>query len=176
MKNISLFKKGFTVLELLIVLFIMTILLSIALVSFTRGSRNAENKTRIANFQLVQLALEEYRAQCKVYPVELELDAQNDYSSPSECIITFEQVLDPSIAVAVDSGEFQYQPLKSQSSQSGVCTAYHLSVELLEPSGFLEGDNDYGGPSGGWEGCVSFGGGIDAVDPWYDIVYGTNEQ
>ena len=180
MKNKFSLEKGFTVLELLIVLFIMTILLSIALVSFTRGNRNTQNKTRIADFQLVQLALEEYRGQCKVYPEELVLDADNNYpgaspySSTQDCSIEFGQMLPPQIATKVDDGVFEYISLKNGNSQNGVCTAYHLSTKLLDPSGFLEQDDDYGGDPA-WPSCASGINHVDQVDPWYDVVYGTNQ-
>ena len=176
MKNKLSFEKGFTVLELLVVLFIMTILLSIALVSFTRGNRNTQNKTRIADFQLVQLALEEYRAQCKVYPDELKLDTSNNYpgSLNSECLLKFGEILPPTIAAKVDAGDFEYKSLRGNSSPDGACSAYHLSVELLDPSKFLEGDSDYDGSSE-WPACESGNNHVDEGDPWYDVVYGTNQ-
>lgn len=160
-------QKGFTVLELLVVLFILTILLSIVLISFTRGNKNTKNKVSISEFNLVQVALEEYRAQCKVYPVELDTGANNAYPGGPDCILKFGEILPENI----DLANFSYASLRSEFSGSGVCSAYHLSRELYDPSRYLEDDDDWGGDSN-WTACQSGPNEADYADPWYDIVYG----
>lgn len=162
--------KGFTVLELLVVLFIMTILLSIVLMSFTRGNKNTKNKVIVSEMRLVQIALEEYRAQCKVYPRSLDVHAQNTYpGTGSNCILEFGQLVPPDINLS----EFNYVPLRSASTAIDVCTAYHISRELYLPSHYLDEDYDWHGDPQ-WKSChagqdvVSY----QDVDGWYDIVYG----
>ncbi|MCB9808951.1 type II secretion system protein [Candidatus Nomurabacteria bacterium] len=172
--------KGFTVLEFLVILFIMTILLSIVLTSFTRSRRNTQNKISISDFRNVQIALEEYRAQCKVYPKELEGSVNNAYPGSTSsagyerCILEFGQVLDPETAQKLNDStlEFRYTPLQNNqnnASPSGAYSAYHLSTQLLLPSGFLNEDSDFGG-NGSW----STGSHVEYKDTegWYDLVVG----
>ena len=174
MKYFSSESKGFTVLELLVVLFIMTILLSIVLVSFTKGNKNTKNKVDVSEVRLIQVALEEYRAQCRVYPVRLETSARNTYPYPGgalECILEFGQLLPDNI----DLSDFNYASLRQTVAQSGVCSAYHISRELYTPSRYLDNeDSDWPGDPN-WSSCQS--GNPNSVDykdanGWYDLVYG----
>jgi prepilin-type N-terminal cleavage/methylation domain-containing protein len=173
MKNFTFLKKGFTVLELLVVLFIMTVLISIVLASFTKGNKNTQNKVSVSEVRLVQVALEEYRAQCRVYPSELNPNANNSYpvaGISQECILELGDLVPDDI----DLNDFEYAALRSSASDSGVCNAYHISRELYTPSRYLNEDDDWGG-DGDWIQCMFSGtDDVDHDDPsgWYDLVYG----
>ena len=163
-------------LELLVVLFIMTILLSIVLISFSRGNRNTQNKVSVSQVQLVQLALEEYRAQCRVYPSSLDLDTNNNYpgSFNNQCLVEFGQIVSPEIMDELEN--FEYTALESSSSIPDACSAYHLSIQINQPSRFLDEDADFEGAAE-WVGCGTSGNHVEYTDAdgWYDITEGVRE-
>ena len=61
-------KKGFTVVELLIVIVIIGILASITIVSFTSTQQRSRDETRTSDISKVQRALEKYHTANGVYP------------------------------------------------------------------------------------------------------------
>ena len=61
-------QRGFTLLELLVVITIIGILAAILFASFDGARQDAKNKALMSEFREVQLALEVYKAQYGVYP------------------------------------------------------------------------------------------------------------
>lgn len=63
-------KKGFTLLELLVVIGIIAILISMAAVSYTSAQKKARDSRRNADVSALQKAMEQYYSLCKnLYPV-----------------------------------------------------------------------------------------------------------
>jgi prepilin-type N-terminal cleavage/methylation domain-containing protein len=175
MKNNS----GFTVLEMLIVLAIITILIAIAIFSFDRGRSQTNDRVAVSDLRSAQLALEEYRAQCQVYPKDdagrISLDAQNNFpgSAANQCSLALKHVWPPK----VDYEQFEYVALynSSGSGHQDACSGYHINVAISpENEGLLDEDDDYTGAMG-WESCGGFGADhVDSLDPdgFYDVVVG----
>lgn len=61
-------KKGFTLIELIIVISIIVILLGILLTSFQGVKRTSRDTQRKADLEQIRAALEIYRADCSLYP------------------------------------------------------------------------------------------------------------
>jgi prepilin-type N-terminal cleavage/methylation domain-containing protein len=70
MKNISTPKKGFTLVELIVVIAIIGILTGIVTTNFASSRSRARDAKRISDLGHIQLALELYFDRCKQYPQE----------------------------------------------------------------------------------------------------------
>jgi prepilin-type N-terminal cleavage/methylation domain-containing protein len=154
--------RGFTMVELLVVISIMTlvVIMSFANINQTRGA--ARDKVRMSNIQDIRLSLEQYKVQCGEYPATLELDADNGNCPDG---FTLGDVLDeiPTSPTYSDEPPF-YQEVAYSSSYNGYyyaglstrnngpCFEYHLAVPLEGPyhnstsqystGGFLSEDYD----------------------------------
>ncbi|MFH1826961.1 MAG: type II secretion system protein [bacterium] len=65
-------KSGFTLLELLIVLGIMTILFMLGLASYPSTQKKARDSARIADLNNIRASLEIYRSNNSFYPIDWE--------------------------------------------------------------------------------------------------------
>lgn len=79
--------KGFTFVELLVVVTIIAVLSSVAIVSFQSTNRNSRDAKRKADLEQVRAALELYRAENGVYPDDVSFgstitDGTNTYLNP----------------------------------------------------------------------------------------------
>ncbi len=162
---------GFTILELLMVIFMITLILGIVLVSFSRAKKNVSDDQKLAQLDLVRLALEQYRAQCKVYPNTFALTADNAYpGTQSTCSVTLGDFIVPDTDVTL----FSYQALGATGIGSGYCSAYHIAVQLEERvpnQGKLARDDDWtvSGNQGPCSGASAIS--SDDATGWYDIKH-----
>jgi len=69
MKKFTLFKKGFTLVELMVVIAIISLLTGIIVSNLTSSRAKARDAKRISDVGQIQLALELYFDRCKSYPV-----------------------------------------------------------------------------------------------------------
>ncbi|MFT7016586.1 MAG: prepilin-type N-terminal cleavage/methylation domain-containing protein, partial [Candidatus Paceibacteria bacterium] len=70
-------KKGFTLIEMLVVIGIALTLLVIMLVNLNDSRKKARDNVRVADISTIRLALEEYRVACGVFPTRLDITANN---------------------------------------------------------------------------------------------------
>lgn len=162
--------KGFTILELLMVMLMITLLIAMVLVGFSRAKKNVNDDELLANLDLVRLGLEQYHSQCKVYPDQLDRTANNGYPGSPLCPVTLNDFLVPTL----DLSPFTYQALGPTGANSGYCSAYHISVQLEERilnQGNLANDHDWTG-SPDLDAC-SGGSTINSndTDGYYDIKH-----
>lgn len=73
--------KGFTLMEMLIVLAIISILILIAIPNVTKHSKSIDEKGCEAYVQMIQSQVEAYKMEHKLYPETLEALEENDYIS-----------------------------------------------------------------------------------------------
>jgi prepilin-type N-terminal cleavage/methylation domain-containing protein len=79
MKNIHT-KKGFSLIEVLIVIAIIGILVSLAIPSYSNNKKNARDVERITEIDTISLALDMYYSVCKRYPATLTVTANDGCS------------------------------------------------------------------------------------------------
>lgn len=80
--NNRIFNKGFTLIEILVVVSIISLLSAIIFASFKDAREQATNKSVKTELKETQLAIELYKAQNGSYP-----PAQEDTSAPVSCVI-----------------------------------------------------------------------------------------
>lgn len=70
-KNNVQYNKGFTVLELLVILGIITILIGLVLVGLNAARKHSNDERKVASLKTVALGLREYFNICRAYPVNM---------------------------------------------------------------------------------------------------------
>lgn len=160
--------KGFTLIEVLVVITLIAILLAIVLANISGTKTKSRDNVRIANIQTIRLALEEYRASCGVFPYSLAPTTRNgkaNSSGSSECSKSFgdimkhlpilperstPSVLEETLIVSPASMYNNYFYSGLSKEPGGPCYDYHLGVELEfaedndQPSSkYLDEDHDF---------------------------------
>jgi prepilin-type N-terminal cleavage/methylation domain-containing protein len=128
MKN-TLFKKGFTVLEFLIVVAIMAILIGLILVGLTAARKNSRDQSRVSNVQNIAVGLAQFYDICRVYPVSL------DSTTVYPCLDnkTFASLVPDIEKFAFNTGGEYFYASLADPIEADVCTSMHVGV-LLETS------------------------------------------
>lgn len=142
-------ERGFTLVELLVVITIIAVLSAIAMVSYSNVLKTSRDSKRLSDLKLIQSALEEYHADQIYYPDE-GLNLANDTSitncsgNVSTCTVTrtyLNQI--PKDPLSNQSYCFRSMISSSQtgnncgfgwySSYSSRCQYYHLCATLERP-------------------------------------------
>jgi len=95
-------KKGFTLLELLVVISIIGILMAIGVVSFTTAQKKSRDSRRRGDMKAVQKALE----QC--YSLDVEYPASITFGSDLDCATSTETVMELIPLDPKDSAPYEY--------------------------------------------------------------------
>lgn len=153
--------KGFTLIEIMVVVAIIIILVSIAILAGTSARSIARDNERVNNIAILRLKLEAYRDQKGVYPPTLDKLVSEKYIS--------------SIPVGTSGHEYKYAG--EAYTSGGACTDYHLGVLFETKSSALDkavkkvaGNSCIGGgvSSVPFNANVPFGNATDNL--WYDVV------
>jgi len=132
-------KNGFTLVELLIVISIISILSTIGAVVYTSVVKNSRDQQRLKDLQTIKQALELYRSDISYYPAEGDFILKTALSlvSPSDATKVY---LDPLPGDPVSSQNYVYLAFDSSGarcSTSGLkCTKFTLCAKK-EGSGVL---------------------------------------
>jgi len=149
-------KKGFTIIEVLVVVAVLTILVVLVLVNVSSVRVQSRDRVRIADIQEIRLAVEEYRTRCGEYPSGLG-DATNNGCPAGTTMGDFlaqvpenpdyvnepEYYADNLYNVANTYNGYMYAGLTS--SLGGKCFDYHVGVPLESgpgTEGYLSEDHD----------------------------------
>ncbi len=160
--------KGFTVLELLVVIGIIGLLVALALVGLNRAREKSRDDSRISNIRVVQMALQEYHTACREYPAELSGPViPCDYAG-----VSFSEFL-PVVPVNPGGTPFQYFSYVDAGGGTA-CVGYHIGVELEIPdNAALNTDDDFDSQTLIPYACpgtnASFNASDDTAVPLYDF-------
>lgn len=121
-------KKGFTLVELLVVVTIIGILMAIALVNYRIFLQKGEDAQRKADLRFLQSALEQYNADAHYYPFSITPETPLAFGSK---IYLNKVPLDPTGEV------YLYEPSGTGCGSGDAeknCTGYCLYANLAAPS------------------------------------------
>jgi prepilin-type N-terminal cleavage/methylation domain-containing protein len=138
-------KKGFTLVEILTVVAIMSILIGIMTVSFGDARAKSRDAKRISDIAQIQLILEYYYEKNNMYPLSLNDLNSEDFTKVPE---------------APQPGDSEYKYAVSQNKKR-----YHLGITLETDNEVLRRDADYTSPVLGWTGSFNGEGNV------YDVVF-----
>ncbi len=124
------FHKGFTVLELLIVIAIMCILMGLILVGLQSARSHSRDEDRVTNLQTVVVGLTQFYDVCRNYPQTLDPATTCSSLLPSgKTLVDFI----PDIAsynFNQTGSDYTYTALTTDPLTANDCTNFHIAVKL----------------------------------------------
>ncbi len=119
--------KGFTVLEFLIVVTIISILVGLILVGLNAARSNARDQKKIADLQRIALGIQQYHDICREYPASLDTGQTCDNlgGSAIESIIA-----DLKNYEFNTGGDYHYTAIADDVKNPDTCSSFHLWVQL----------------------------------------------
>ena len=122
------FKKGFTLIEIIIVIGIMAVLTAIIIPSLTAVRAKNRDTERIADIGTIQLGLLNYYSKNDYYPTSIDPAVNSDILQ----YITHDALYDSYGSL------YTYVPLTRNSGGSAPCTSYHLGAALEAPNSQID--------------------------------------
>lgn len=119
-------KKGFTIIEIMIVVGIMVLLVAVVIVAGNKARAVARDNQRVSDIAIIRLKLESYRDQNGYYPAKLDT-----LVSGSPKYMNVNLLKDPTGA------SYDYRGV-SVGTTEGKCASYHLWVKLEEKNSSLK--------------------------------------
>jgi prepilin-type N-terminal cleavage/methylation domain-containing protein len=119
--------KGFTVLEFLIVMAIMSILIGLILVGLTAARAHSRDQAKISNLQTIAVGITQYHDICREYPSSL---------SATETCGGLQGSTLANLIPEIDSYQFNtgrdynYAAIALDTDDLDTCSSFHLSVSL----------------------------------------------
>ena len=167
MKNLK-NKKGFSLVELLVVITIMAILSVVAYVAVGGQTVKAKNSRRMQDLTAIQSALEIFYADNGKYPEDLDLGA-TDTGSTKDLVpkympkMALDPVMNKKYTYQTGSNYTKYQVAATIENDDGVYEAYVIgnSGTDIITSGFKFTISTTG--PGSWRGCTTVISGEDCV-------------
>lgn len=112
--------KGFTLMELLIVIAIMAILVSLGAASYSTAQKSSRDARRRSDMKAIQNAVEQYLANTKAYPIaETDLDVGNAYFPGGRPV-------DPKFTVPADLYKYTLPAVITDTAGSSYCVCAKL--------------------------------------------------
>lgn len=133
MTSLKLKQRGFTIIELLIVIIVIGILATLVITTFSGIQRNARNRTREADVNAVHSQLEYYYGNNGVYPTLGNLN-DTDWRSSNLASLDEEALKDPqsddaTLVGAPAAEAYSYVASPTGCDNSGTdCTGYTLTA------------------------------------------------
>ncbi len=154
-------KKGFTLIELMVVIAIIAILSTIIIASLGKAKAKSRDAKRVSDIANLQVTLELYFDKCNAFPATLALSANTGCPSGTNLGSFITVIPSPP---ANPNGETTYK----YAGLNAGCTDYHLgsTLELSDPAGTLHDDLDAAQVS---QGNVCGGTDFPGTDPVYDV-------
>lgn len=152
-------KRGFSLIEMLVVLAIIGIILAIVLASLSASKQKARDDKRVSDIATLRLVLEQYYDLCNQYPPTLTSGA----SAGCPAGQTLGSLISE-IPVTPEGGAYTYTAFGS----GAVCRSYHISALMERAGTTILGDDDdlLTAPTGLCSGSNAF---VSGQDPRYDV-------
>ena len=122
------FHKGFTVLELLIVIAIMCILMGLILVGLNAARSHSHDEDKVTNVQTVVVGLTQYYDACRSYPATLDPTTACP-SLGTKMLADFIPNL-ASYNFNQPGSDYMYTGLTVDTTDHSDCTNFHIGVKL----------------------------------------------
>ncbi len=119
-------KKGFTLIELMIVITVIAILSAIALFAFTRVQRQARDAKRKAELKTIQTAIIAFNADNGVYPTTAQGLACLAGSGAAPCNVKYLNSVPVAPAGSSGPAPLIYSYVSTSTSTYGLCTALEV--------------------------------------------------
>lgn len=126
MKKISL-RKGFTVLELLIIIGILCILIAMVLVGLEGARRHSRNEKKVAAIQTIVVGLAQFHDACRSYPPNFDTSVMYPCLSNQSLRILVPEIDD--YRFNTPASDYYYVSL-ADISDTTVCTGFHVGAKL----------------------------------------------
>jgi prepilin-type N-terminal cleavage/methylation domain-containing protein len=128
------YNRGFTAIELLIVIGIIGILLAIMLVGFGGARERARDAIRITGVNDLALLVEQFRSICRNYPATLDLN-DNQYCSADtvDQELALEEMINTLPPLPDQNDEYLYVAYAANQNIPELCTGYHIGIRLEDP-------------------------------------------
>ena len=125
--------RGFTVLELLIVIAIMCILIGLILVGLNSARSHSRDEDKVTNVQTITVGLTQFYDACRTYPADL--DAANPANAATCANLGSKTIVDfiPDLAsyqFNQSGSDYVYAGLTTNASDASDCTNFHIGVKL----------------------------------------------
>ena len=136
------FTKGFTLIEILITVTIISVLAAIGLVTYSTILKNSRDNRRLSDLKLIQSALEDYHADQIYYPVNITFGSPltnltgRPTPSPAPSPKTYLNSV-PSDPLPSPQPQYSYRPLPNtcdNGSNTNNCTSYCLYAKTEDPA------------------------------------------
>ncbi len=133
-------KKGFTLVEILVVIAIIAIMAAVVLPSIDKVRARSRDTKRIADINQLRLALEHYFNIYNRYPVNINVTSANDATlNGATTLFLGNGIL---TATPKDSNGNNYLYASYCTTPTGNPRGYHLGAVLEQPNDQLRGDAD----------------------------------
>ncbi len=120
------FKFGFTLVELLVIIAIMSVLSTIIYASFNTARAKSRDQKRVSDISLISLALEQYFNRYGQYPV-----STSSLSTGGNKFLPYWPVTPNSYS------QYNYFPIAYSNVSGSPCISYHLWTKLEASSSYL---------------------------------------
>lgn len=132
--------KGFTALELLVVMAIMLILMGLMLVGLVKSRERARDDVRVAAVNEIMLGLEQFHAVCNAYPPKLDLAKEVTCPGIAGGSTTLGNFLPRLPKLPLETDEVFYAT--GTSAGSDRCTKYQIGIKLESENSKALGEDD----------------------------------
>ena len=145
--------KGFSLIELLVVITIIAILIAAGTVSYTKAQQKGRDARRKTDLKTIQQALEQYFE-------------QNGYYPPSNTYDWCSNISNPNLTIVHDALKIHINPVPTDPIYAGTSKDYVYKEEFTtgtyELAAYLENTNDPDRGSYPYSGCVN----VDTTSPY----------
>jgi prepilin-type N-terminal cleavage/methylation domain-containing protein len=152
-------KRGFTLIETLVVMAIIGLILSIVLASLSASKQKARDDKRVSDIATLRLVLEQYYDLCNQYPPTISASASTGCPTGQSL-----GSLIATLPTPPEGGTYTYTAFGTGT----LCRSYHISA-AMERGGLeiLDSDDDIIVPLG--DICTGSAPFVSGADPRYDV-------